>query len=95
MPFNTTACPLQLPLTFISDLDKKFRRRITSADDLCMLGLSTLSTKSKQLKGLREVQNTAVRHYINMEEDILNINELLQLQHKYNSCGAYVVESHQ
>ena len=92
MPFNTTACPLQLPLTFISDLDKKFRRRITSADDLCMLGLSTLSTKSKQFKGLCEVRNTTIRHYIKMEEDVANLKELLQLQHKYKSCGAYVVE---
>ena len=30
-----------------------------------------------------------------MEEDVANLKELLQLQHKYNSCGAYVVESHQ
>ena len=28
-----------------------------------------------------------------MEENIANIKELLQLQHKYKSYGAYVVES--
>ena len=55
LPFNATDWPLQLPPTFLSDLDEKLRRRVTSANYFCMTDLSTLSTNSKQLKGLREV----------------------------------------
>ena len=28
-----------------------------------------------------------------MKEDIYNLKEILQLQHKYKPCGSYVVES--
>ena len=82
LPFNDTAWPLQLPPTFLSDLGEKLRRRITSVEDFCMPDLSTLSTKSKQLKGLCEVRNTTVRHYMKMEEDIYSLKEILKLQQK-------------
>ena len=41
--------------------------------------LSTVSTKSKQLQEILEVQNTAIRHDMKMEEDIADLKELLQL----------------
>ena len=70
LPFNATDWLLHLPPTFISALDENLRNRITFADDFCMPDLRTISTKSKQSNGLREVRNTAVRHYMNLEEDI-------------------------
>ena len=49
LPSNATAWLIQLPPTFLSALEDNLRRRITSSDIFCMLDLSTLSAKSKQL----------------------------------------------
>ena len=95
LPFNATSWPLQLPPTFLSDLEKKFRRRISFDDYFCMSGLSMISTKSKHLKGLREVRIIAVRNQMKLEEDITNLKEVLQLKHKYSSCVSCTIELQQ
>ena len=53
LPYNATSWPLQLPHTYLSALEYKLRRRVTSADEFRMPYFSVIHTKSKQLQGLQ------------------------------------------
>ena len=79
IPDNATIWPLHLPPAYLSALEDKLRRRVTSADDFRIPDLSVIDTKPKQFQALREVCNVSVKCFTQMEEGIEYWRELLQL----------------
>ena len=83
---------------YLSALEDKLRPRLTSTDNFQMPDLSILHTKAKQIQVLREVQNSAVRFFTHMEEDIEHSRKLLQHHqpgHKRAKCVSFVIYSKQ
>ena len=98
LPDNDTSCPLQLPHKYLSALEDKLRRRVTSADSSRMLYLSVFHTKPKQLQGLHEFCNVAVKCFTQMEKYIEHWRQFLQLHqpgHKTTKSASFVIISQQ
>ena len=92
---NASSWPLQLPPTYLSLLENKFRPRIIPADDFNIPNLSVLHTKSNQLQVILEFCNTEVKFSTRMEEDIEHWHKLLKLhqpEHNREKCALFMIE---
>ena len=96
LPENATSWPLQQPPTYLSTLEDKLCLRVSSADDFHIPDLSVLHKKSKQIQVIREVRNSEVKCFTQMEEDIEHWLKLLQLHqpgHNKAKGASFVIDS--